>query len=55
MLTTLGNQLGLYMDGLWSLWVSLANGVPYWDPYGAMSTVILGLALIGLAVKKVMD
>ena len=55
MQASLGNEVGQYMDGIWSIWVSVASGVPFWDPYCAMSTVILGLALIGLAVKKVMD
>lgn len=55
MQATLGYELGLYMDGIWSMWVGVANGVPYWDPFGAMSTVIFGLALVGLAVKKIMD
>lgn len=55
MLSSLGSEFSHYLDGIWSMWVGMANGVPYWDPYGAMSAVILGLALIGLGVKKVMD
>lgn len=55
MLASLGSEFGHYMDGIWSMWVNMAHGVPYWDPYGAMSTVILALGLIGLGVKKIMD
>lgn len=52
---SLGNEFSLYIDGIWNLWAGMASGIPFWDPYGAMSTVILGLALVGVLVKKVME
>ena len=55
MQATLGYELGLYLDHIWSMWIDIANGVPYWDPYGAVTAVFLGLTGVGLVVKKLMD
>jgi len=38
-------------DKLWSLWLSLDPGVPFWDPYGAVFALALAFLALGLLVR----
>ncbi len=39
---------------LWSWWCQAGEGIPLWNPFGAVLSVVLLLALIGLGIKHVL-
>ena len=47
-------EKGLYaVFSSWSWWCHLADGVPLWNPFGALLSVFLMLALIGRGIKYI--
>lgn len=36
---------------IWRAWTHLYPTVPYWNPYGAILTLLLGVVLLGYLVK----
>ena len=43
-----------FLISLWFWWCNAASGVPLWDPFGAALSVMAMLALIGMAIKRIM-
>ena len=40
------------LQKLWHAWASFGHEYPYWDPYGAAMTLVLGGILLGLLIYR---
>ena len=47
--------MGIFVERSWGLWVELFRGLPYGDPYVALLSLAVVLAVLGIGVKQLLN
>ena len=52
MYATIGYEVNMKIHHAWMTWLDMLDGVPFWDPYGAVSAIAMILAFVFLGTRR---